>query len=501
MDHQRPRRTLGIFGGIAALLACQILSAHAQDFTKTLITHVPGGNGSQLNSITINDNNWVAWTRGLGNASQVSLWNTASVQNVGLVNGNNRGARLNNNNKLVWYGLRTVGGTATDVYLWNNSVVTNLTQSIIASATAPSINDLDDIAFEGPGLFPTDLDIYYKAHDSAQWRNLTAFDPDGDSTGPKINNTGTISWERTTEDVPGGRTNIYAMTIADLISAQSLSSATIASQSNDLDVYNSDINDNGVCVWRQYEGGEWDVFSFDPATFTRNNLSSTLTGTYGSFEPFINNAGVVVWYRWRSGNLYDLYWHVGNTTSIIPLALTNTRNVPVAINNNGALAYATGDSALGYDIYLAVPARTVSGTITLQDAVTNAVPLTFTFRPTSGTAFDKTVTPAANGTYTINSVPVGNYQVSIKGSRWLRKNVTANLTAGNVSNLNATLKGGDANNDNYVDISDLLILIAHYNKVSPNAGYLDAADFNNDGINDITDLLLLIGNYNQQGDS
>ena len=39
----------------------------------------------------------------------------------------------------------------------------------------------------------------------------------------------------------------------------------------------------------------------------------------------------------------------------------------------------------------------------------------------------------------------------------------------------ATLKTGDATNDN-------------------------AADFNGDGANDIADLLLLIGNYNQMGD-
>jgi uncharacterized protein YfkK (UPF0435 family) len=67
-------------------------------------------------------------------------------------------------------------------------------------------------------------------------------------------------------------------------------------------------------------------------------------------------------------------------------------------------------------------------------------------------------------------------------------------------NVNFTLRAGDVNNDNAVDITDLLALIAAYNKLSPNAGYLEGADFNADGTNDITDLLLLIGNYNQIGD-
>jgi len=62
------------------------------------------------------------------------------------------------------------------------------------------------------------------------------------------------------------------------------------------------------------------------------------------------------------------------------------------------------------------------------------------------------------------------------------------------------LRAGDANNDNAADLADLLVLLRAYNKVSPNAGYHQAADFNFDGANDILDLLLLIGNYNQMGD-
>jgi hypothetical protein len=477
-------------------------AANAQDFIKTLIVHVPGGPGSNLSSIAINDNNWVVWARGAGNASQVTLWNTQTVQDLGMVNGNNRDPRINNSNVVIWTGVRAPGEFVYDVYRWSGGVVTNLTEAIPdMAADIPALNDAGDIAVGGPGMFPGELDIYYLANGTNQWRNLTAFDPDGDHTGPAINNAGQISWERTIDTPEGGRTDLYIQSISDLIATENFSSATIASQSEDLNVYNSDLNDSGVAVWRQYAGDNWDVFSFNPATFTRNNLSATLTGSFGSFQPIINNAGVIVWYRWIFGNTYELYWRVGNTTALVPLGLTNTRNVPIAINNNGALAYATGDSTQGYDIYLATPARSISGTITLQSATTNASPLTFTFRPQTGSAFDRTVTPAANGTFTVGGLPSGNYTVSIKGSKWLRKNVlNVNVTNGNVSGITAELKGGDANNDNYVDISDLLALIGAYNKVSPNAGFLEAADFNNDGKNDIADLLLLISNYNTQGD-
>jgi hypothetical protein len=67
-------------------------------------------------------------------------------------------------------------------------------------------------------------------------------------------------------------------------------------------------------------------------------------------------------------------------------------------------------------------------------------------------------------------------------------------------NLQATLRAGDTNEDNAVDITDLLTLIGAYNQVAPATSYLEAADFNGDGINDIADLLLLIANYNREGE-
>jgi len=142
----------------------------------------------------------------------------------------------------------------------------------------------------------------------------------------------------------------------------------------------------------------------------------------------------------------------------------------------------------------------VSGAIFLQSAANSAQSIDFTFRPTTGSAFTRTATLDASGTYSLANIPFGNYTVAIKGAKWLRKNITVNARVGNVLNANATLLAGDANNDNFADISDLLLLISAYNKVAPNAGFSDAADFNCDGSNDIADLLLLVANYNKQGD-
>ncbi len=143
----------------------------------------------------------------------------------------------------------------------------------------------------------------------------------------------------------------------------------------------------------------------------------------------------------------------------------------------------------------------VGGIIALQGTQNAVQPITFTFHPTTGSAFTRYATLNFAGSYTVDNIPSGQYIVSIKGAKWLRKNISVDVRLANITNANATLLAGDANNDNFADIADLLLLIAHYNQASPNAGYSDAADFNCDGVDDIADLLLLIGNYNKQGDS
>lgn len=143
---------------------------------------------------------------------------------------------------------------------------------------------------------------------------------------------------------------------------------------------------------------------------------------------------------------------------------------------------------------------TVSGAIFLQSAVHLVQQIDLTFRPTTGSPFTRSVALDASGSYTLSNIPPDNYIVSIKGAKWMRKNISVDARFGSVTNANTNLLAGDANNDNFADISDLLLLIAHYNRTAPNAGFLDATDFNCDGINDIADLLILIGNYNKQGD-
>jgi hypothetical protein len=147
-----------------------------------------------------------------------------------------------------------------------------------------------------------------------------------------------------------------------------------------------------------------------------------------------------------------------------------------------------------------VALRSISGTIALQaglEACPLNQPLQITLTPTTGTPITRTVTPAANGSYSFFA-PAGDYRIKVKTAGTLSEAADVNTASADVSGVNFTLRGGDINDDNAVDITDLLALISVYNTPAPND---PATDINCDGTHDITDLLILIGNYNALGNS
>ena len=91
--------------------------------------------------------------------------------------------------------------------------------------------------------------------------------------------------------------------------------------------------------------------------------------------------------------------------------------------------------------------------------------------------------------------------MAIKGSKTLQVVVTGvDLTAA-AATLNVTLPGGDADNNNTVDIGDFGILVNAYGSDSTvtGSGYNAAADFNYDGVVDIGDFGILVNNYGNSG--
>ena len=106
------------------------------------------------------------------------------------------------------------------------------------------------------------------------------------------------------------------------------------------------------------------------------------------------------------------------------------------------------------------------------------------------------------GFFTINVTP-GIYDIGIKGGTGLSEletNVT--LTAGNTTVVDfGTIRVGDANNDDYITISDRTLLYGGWGtEEGVDPGFRPYCDFNNDGYITISDRTLLYGNWGQKGD-
>ena len=152
------------------------------------------------------------------------------------------------------------------------------------------------------------------------------------------------------------------------------------------------------------------------------------------------------------------------------------------------------------------PSNTISGTVSLIGCVQPAQQVTLEFRPAAGGAsLFRTLTLSSTGGYSVSDVPPGKYSLAIKGGKWLRKVIAADSSSNAVTNANAALPGGDANNDNQVDLTDFGLLVnvfgSTYNTADPNAPAADlAADFTCDGAIDLADFGVLVNSFGSQGD-
>jgi hypothetical protein len=200
---------------------------------------------------------------------------------------------------------------------------------------------------------------------------------------------------------------------------------------------------------------------------------------------------------------------VKNTVTNVQVTNNYSVNIPAIVGGNRAYLGFTGSTSNITSLlqnvrtwtYTAVQQATVTGDITLEAATRADVPLTFTFRPTDNSGnIVRIVTPAADGTYSV-SVPQKAYNVHIKGSKWLSEVITVDASGGDVSGRDATLRGGDATGDNFVDVDDLSALVASFD-ADPSAPNWNngVADFDLNDIVDVDDLSMLIRNFDAEGD-
>ena len=258
------------------------------------------------------------------------------------------------------------------------------------------------------------------------------------------------------------------------------------------------------------------AFLYSSGVFTDLEASNGM----GIFPLAINASGTIV------GALSDGY-HAAHAF-LYQNGATIDLNSTLPIGSGWVLAEADSinDSGqiCGYGIYnghyaafLLTPIKaTVSGIVALEGIldltqISPAAPLgTFhvSFR-TPGTTTEvygtevtlTTIAGSPTGTFTVNNVLPGTYDVAIKGVKNLRVVLPKQIISGNIFLPDVLLPAGDANNDNSSDSTDFGILIGAFggDATVVGSGYDPSADFNFDGSVDSTDFGLLIGEFNNMG--
>jgi hypothetical protein len=189
--------------------------------------------------------------------------------------------------------------------------------------------------------------------------------------------------------------------------------------------------------------------------------------------------------------------------------------------STGGQAMSGSSSSINYDAragyWQQIPGCRLGGAVTLQSvaAGNQSEQITFELRRPGTTGMGivmeasndedtskpgTQVTTLADGSYVLKDIFDANYDITAKGTKWLRKKIEdTQISGGYNEGQNLALFGGDANNSNSVNILDLNILKATYGKSDGQAGYNDRADFNKTHNVNILDLNILKGNYGKLG--
>jgi hypothetical protein len=145
--------------------------------------------------------------------------------------------------------------------------------------------------------------------------------------------------------------------------------------------------------------------------------------------------------------------------------------------------------------------RAVSGQILALGNLTQAQNWDFTFRDISGSPlFTRNVTTDTQGRFMLTDIPAGNYLLSVKGRRWLRRTIPLDLRIRYGTGLRITMQPGDIVDNNQVDVADFSALRAAFGSRPGDASWNDRADLNGDDTINAPDLALLRIYYGQWGD-
>lgn len=151
---------------------------------------------------------------------------------------------------------------------------------------------------------------------------------------------------------------------------------------------------------------------------------------------------------------------------------------------------------------------TISGKITLQNAPGYSLAgKTVTYwvgtNVAGGTVYETgSVTLDASGNYSFQTTRTEGLRIMFKRLHWLRKSVFVNVNPDSgLANVNASLKNGDCNTDNYVGTDDYLLISKSFDLTTGSAGYEKYADLDENGYVNTDDYLILNANFDDYGDN
>ena len=131
-----------------------------------------------------------------------------------------------------------------------------------------------------------------------------------------------------------------------------------------------------------------------------------------------------------------------------------------------------------------------------------AAPLAVTITRTSDNVvvYNTTVTSDHNAQFAVVGLAVGSYRIRVKHAQALASALDFVMgSGGNQTITVGTLRTGDADNNNLINVTDFSLLATAFSKISGELGYDVRTDFNADGITNVTDFSLLATNFGQMG--
>ncbi|MBL8048574.1 MAG: hypothetical protein JNJ45_07830 [Chthonomonas sp.] len=190
--------------------------------------------------------------------------------------------------------------------------------------------------------------------------------------------------------------------------------------------------------------------------------------------------------------------------------LTNTSSSAMSISESGWIC-GTGIRGTAVRAYVAIPATPISGVVELQDHA-NDVGKTVAWELKNGaTVVDSgTTTLGTGGSYNIGTIKTGNLDLRMKARTWIGATLIGlNVDGTAISSANLSLKNGDVNGDNIVDIADYSYLAGAFDLDASAPNWLTAdgngirpvdSDLNGDTNVDIADYTILAMNFDAVGD-